>query len=558
MAAIMGVQRTATARNQRAEQVSQYLFTEFSTLVGGKPPVPQARFSSEIAQDIWDTKFVIGDGNEKLEIWSQTTCYKGHANPRRREPNKVYEFRETIAELVSLLASHPSPSCVRTVHVTYGNYRYSYPWIHNFKRFVFDSSIIVNLVDANIHEAIEESIGTVLVESQIFKKLDDERAEGTPLGVALDEALKQLTAWYLDELKPSRMGRELAQISAANIANIDLQTSLSELPVSIKGQVVQILLGAAHEPIDPVLSEAADEFLEVKPFLRAARLYLDDWKRFGADINGLPDGPLSDFIYAGWQSPNHNLRAVFRRLAARAGFIGDVNYVQDIDVDGITEHNLYGGDHSESQVHQIVDIFVPRLEGIQIVLGSEFAASMITSGRAVLDALYEHEVKNGTNANHAKSVIHKQVRDWGYAVAESPVSAGYPAAGFHIEAHSDLVNDEMVAGPKQFNNFSLVLSEDGSPLAYLKAKYFRQQEFERRAKEEGFVGLALTAKWENGSAQRAENSIPVIMYVDTDDNPSSDKVRRSLSKLQAFGWLTCLSLDDLKFTLEGLKEARAL
>lgn len=546
----MSVQRTATARNQRAERVSLYLLTRHSELVGGQPPVPQARFSSSIAQDIWDTKFEFDSDSEKLEVWSQTTCYKGHTNASRAEPNKGYEFRETISELLSLRASHPSPKRLRTVHITYGNFRYAYPWMHAFKALAFDCSIVVNLVGVDIHEAIEDSIGLILLESQVFKKLDEERESCSPLGQALDGALEKLSEWHAAGMTASKTGLELAAIVATNMTSIDLSNSLDGSPISIKGRIVRILLGTASEPIDPALQDAADRFMKLKPFLRATRTYFSDWPKFALDIDELPRHSLEEFIHAGWQSSNHDLRALFRRLVARSGFVGDVDYVQDFNVAGITEHNLYGEDHSESQASQIVEILLRRLTGIE---PNELAHSMTTNGRVVLAPLIDYEVRNGTNADHAKSVIHEQVRSWGFEVADSPTRAGHPAIGVHVHVLAALEADKSESAPQQFNNFSLVFARDGSPLAYLKAKYFRQQEFERRAKEEAFVGLTLVSGWD-GVVKKNETAIPVIMYVDTDDDPSTVKVKRSLAKLQAFGWLTCLGSDDLKVTLDRLQD----
>ena len=123
----MTSQRTATKRNAQAEQVSHFILKYFaqnlldSNLITEYSVGTQEQFNSEISRDRWDHTLKIQLSEEKsVEIWGQTTCYKGHIDGAT-ESNKTYEVRETLTEALSLVAAKSPENDFRTIHITFGD-----------------------------------------------------------------------------------------------------------------------------------------------------------------------------------------------------------------------------------------------------------------------------------------------------------------------------------------------------------------------------------------------------------------------------------------------------
>ncbi|MNE69371.1 hypothetical protein D3C80_1650910 [compost metagenome] len=76
----------------------------------------------------------------------------------------------------------------------------------------------------------------------------------------------------------------------------------------------------------------------------------------------------------------------------------------------------------------------------------------------------------------------------------------------------------------------------------LKAKFFREQEFARRCKEEAFVGLTITNRL-NGNDFVNRLTFPLIMFIDMPSECTPTEY--SLNRLIDFGWEIAFSPDEL-------------
>lgn len=79
-------------------------------------------------------------------------------------------------------------------------------------------------------------------------------------------------------------------------------------------------------------------------------------------------------------------------------------------------------------------------------------------------------------------------------------------------------------------------------MCLLKAKFFREQEFARRCKEEAFVGLTLNYSLHDNTFSK-RYPFPLIMFIDMphDCNPSE----YSLNRLTSFGWSLSFTPQEL-------------
>ena len=101
---------------------------------------------------------------------------------------------------------------------------------------------------------------------------------------------------------------------------------------------------------------------------------------------------------------------------------------------------------------------------------------------------------------------------------------------------------------REYSNMKVVVrrgnrpSETG-PVAIIKAKYFRRQEFPRRVKEEGYVGLTSKYVYDNNTFIERIPGIPFVMFVDMDaDWTPPDYAVRALANM---GWDPFFSINDL-------------
>ena len=546
----MEVQRFATARNSLAEQVSGYLLRTFAgTIIPGDGAAllyqAQAPFTSSIARDKWDHRLRLpSGGGGNLDVWGQTTCYKGHEGGGT-ESNKTYEVRETLTECLSLVATHPESESVRTIHITYGDPQYGYAWFRTIKEMTFDLSLYINLSGSNVYDAIAAAIGCCLTEAEIASSLDLEIERQSHLGKSLTTALNQLVGWWNDEKPAARsaFGRKQAALVQNGQPSDSAVSALVQSAVgrNLKAQLLDSLANPTPQGTS-ILDVVRAELLASKPFLVEGRRHAVDWALFVAKVRELvgQELPMAEAVRALWSAPERPMRESLRRVLLRCHTPEAVNYVQDLGVVGITEHNLYAGDHSDAQTRTIAR----RIAESNAAAGNVSTAALIQAiesrGRAILTSQLYFEARNGTQIIHSFSIVQKILRSAGYGVV-TPASIGIELLGYH----ADIVSERI----RPYQNFRVIVSPDGVPLALIKAKFFSVKEFDRRCKEESFVGLTLANSWTGESFTR-RFELPLIMYVDMEVGFTPPL--HSVKKLMSFGWSVVFGIEQLQEFLSGI------
>lgn len=133
MSSQRSVQAYATTRNRNVEVLIDFILQTFvlrlhraGALEAAAEPVLQKRFQRDDCSDIFDHYVDLamsapaGDHAGRLQLWGQTTSYKGHTGGTR-ESNKTYEIRETLVEALGLRRwLQEERAQFRTIHFTVG------------------------------------------------------------------------------------------------------------------------------------------------------------------------------------------------------------------------------------------------------------------------------------------------------------------------------------------------------------------------------------------------------------------------------------------------------
>ena len=545
----MTSQRTATKRNAQAEQVSNYLFERFAQSLLKKKKISnysiamQEQFNSDLTRDRWDHTLRIHNLNDDvIEIWGQTTCYKGHTDGGT-ESNKTYEVRETLTEAICLKTAKPENPKFRTVHITFGDPDYVYSWFKPMKELTFDHSLYFD-DSQDVFTLIDNSIGESKTEVQIRRLLDAEVNKSSTLGELLEHNCQRLEAWFTKEtLKPSELSKAQADLVKAGIPTTPEFNDLMKYAVgdNIKKKAVDVIISVSQKSEDPLVQEVVDDLLIKKPFLSTANKQTQAWDGFIKKLELSVKKATSDleFLTILWNLSDQSIIESTRRILLRIHSEETTDYVQDLGIVGITEHNLYGGSHSPEQARKIARIILKNLSQNSIPT-SELMSMIAKNGKAILRNQIYFEAKNGTSSTSSFDFIQKAVINENYKIV-SATQAGLDLKGYHSELTASNV--------RPYTNFKVVQNSKGKSLCILKGKFFSVKEFDRRCKEEGFVGLSLEYKWD-GNKFNKRFSIPTIMCIDmeSDFTPPEFAVR----KLVAMGWLVAFGPNHLIEILKKL------
>jgi len=546
----MGTQRTATRRNQQAEEVSNFVLDTVLRNLETNGSIQknwtleqQVLFASDISRDKWDHRAQLQKSQKTpiLEIWAQTTCYKGH-DTGITESNKTYEVRETLTEALCLRARHEQSSHVRLVHITYGNPDYVYSWFRPLKNSVFDLSVYMHSDSADVFDLIEDAIGTCKTEVEITTSLQSHLKEKTELGILLKNASDSLKNWLAEsdvKVSPSSvLQSSLLSKNLEQIEDVDFLVS-NALGANIKKSIVDCILSDSFDTFDTAVKNAAVGIMSKKPFLKTVKEQIHDWDKFVVELSQSVDNssPLNENLKSLWQQANQALRESSRRILMKLHSEDDVDYVQDVGVQGVSEHNLYGGTHSDRQADEIVEIIATRLKSAKIS-GKSLLEVIASRGKGILRSQLYFEARNGTASTSSFDFIVQHLESKNFRVT-APKSSEISLVGYHSEITKQTV--------RPYTNFKVVKNEAGETLCLLKAKFFSAAEFDRRCKEEGFVALSLQNHW-NGKVFEKRFDIPIIMCVDMPEGltPPTFSVR----KLLAMGWEVAFGVESL---LEKLK-----
>lgn len=545
----ISVQAFATQRNGQAELLVDFLIgiTLERLRVEGAiseftEPEIHKQFKSDAISDIFDHFFTVtmSDGNQ-IQIWGQTTCYKGNGTSAP-EPNKTYEIRETLIEGLGLRASlSEAGETFRTMHFTLGPSSYTYSWFPAAKDNAYDLSIYLpaRIGEQDGFDMIAKLLNGVTTEFEVRQRFESALKAGLEgFDLFIEAAQKPIIAWFKGGLQTQPMADMQAALLVRERSNKN--ESLPQVIASsknggenIKGRALQLLRGES-ESVDPILIGTLERLLQGNPFLKNAIEALADWDGWVGGHIRSSNQNLTEYLTKLWNSPLPN-RLVMRRLLVRLNTGEAVRYPADLHVAGITEHNLYNGNHTASQTSEIISKLANRYKIIKINTALDLNSVIQKHGKKLLKESLKLESYNGTSLKPS------------FLYVELALSAT-----FNIMSFSDAKLEAPIAYYSQFGEFNvnpysnmkvIVSKSTGKPLAIIKAKYFRKQEFPRRAKEESYVGL--TTKYQLTDNEFTEKyNLPIIMFVDMDSELIPPEY--SVTRLMTSGWEVFFSVNELE------------
>lgn len=547
----MSVQAFATERNGQVELFIDFLLNRFLETLSkqGKIsdysiPVLQESFSADDCSDVFDHYLELTPtwSNEPIQIWGQTTCYKGNESGSP-EPNKTYEIRETLVEALGLRRCLMGDSRKnRIIHFTIGSTDYTYPWFTAAKDNAFDLSVYSGnqVGDNDIFLAIRTALLGVSTEFEAFEKLELAVKVNGGLNIVFKHLMSQMMEWFDNQLPISGIADAQAKLlneirnSRTNILKYSLGASCNG-GEDIKGRAIRLLQGGIDD--DPDLIETLQQLLSGKPFLRVAMEALEDWKAWTKFYIPRPAHlSLSLYIKKLWTGGGDS-QLILRRLLIRMDVGNAVQYPADLNINGISEHNLYSGIHDSAQVNKIVESIFSRYSDLGINESKQLYIELSgANGKKILRDSLRLESYNGASLKPSFVYVEKIISKDFDLKSFSEAGLAAPTA-YHARFTTERVDP--------YNNLKVIVRRsDQKPLAILKAKYFRKQEFPRRAKEESYVGLTAKYDYIDGHFIEKYKGIPFLMFVDMEKSlqPPSYAITRMVTS----GWDVFFSIKELR------------
>lgn len=532
----MASQVGATKRNTQAELFVDYLLKDYfgeaqeRELIQNLTIGMQSPYKSDIASDVWDHKvcFYHVELGKNVEIWCQTTCYKGHGDVKKREPNKSYEVKETLVEAISLRKLMlQEDKLVRSIHFTIGDVNYTYGWFKSLKEKSFDLSIYLDAANENIFSLLDGVIGSNKIEFKIKKALKELALENSEICNLIQYNKESLESWFKHLNLPAQStadkqwGIVQRNLKSERVNNFIINSKNNGF--NIKKQASEAIQNGYTD--NCVLEKTVENLLSKKPSLKRLVQVKDNWDVYCNQIQemAVTVSDVEQFISTLWLS--NELKEVNRRLLLRAHTQESISYIQDLDVDGISEHNLYTGAHKPNQLNSIVKIIANNFSNEGASTSVAIAALLTNkhSKKLVTQCLW-FEARNGTALKPSFEYILLKLKEYGYNI-KKPKSLDSLLTGYHAS-----LTDETV---KPYQNFMGIYDDADNLLALLKGKFFSIKEFSRRCKEESFTGITIQNAFFNGEFVK-RHELPIIMFIDMEDGFEPPEF--SLRRLAGFGW----------------------
>ena len=561
----MSVQTIATKRNAFAEMLVDYILQRFAEdlyqdglITAPAVPARQKPFSREDCSEVYDHYLELhlspqlDPSGRTLELWAQTTCYKGNRTGKP-ESNKTYEIRETLVEALTLRKWLVNEArFFRTIHFTLGPSDYTYGWFMSAKQNAFDLSLYPKFDSSeDLFEVISVIGKGTVYEFDFYEKLDSiMENEQHPLSRFIFNTVSTLKSYLRSGFAPSSMAdmqavllREI-QVSSTDIADSCIASSINS-GMDIKGKSVKMLEGS--DIVDPILGNTLKRLFLTNPFLSVALDAINNWPQWFLRVFSRErSGPsLYEYVYALWADPTPD-RYVIRRLLMRIYTDGGIHYIQDIDIEGLDEHNLYNGIHTRSQIEEMTEYLLSKYRDHGILnarqlyerLTSPFAKMLVSSS-------LKFERINGSSLKPSFFYLEEYLKPTYRLVSFE--EAGLPAP---VAYHARFAEGLKV---KPYDNLKVIQdTEHMKNLAVVKGKFFRRQEFPRRAKEEAYVGITAQYDLLNGQFTKKYPDLPFVMFIDMAEGYTPPEF--ALRRLVNYGWIPFFQLDKLKLFLKELEE----
>lgn len=545
MASHMASQVGATKRNTQAELFVDYLLHEYFVnvqergLISNLTITMQAPYKNDIASDVWDHKvcFHHVELDKKVEIWCQTTCYKGHGDVKKKEPNKSYEVKETLVEAISLRKlMKQEDKLVRSIHFTIGDVNYTYGWFKSLKEKSFDLSLYLDTENENIFGLLNSAIGSNKIEFKVRKALKDLINENNEVSNLVQYSVESLENWVEAlGLTAQSSADEQWDLVENNLKNDNIQKFIDNSKNSgfnIKKQASTAIHNGYTD--NHILEQTVENLLAKKPALKRLVQVKDNWSNYCDNVQTLAatTANVEQFVSTLWSSKE--LKEVNRRLLLRSHTKESIDYIQDLDVEGVTEHNLYTGTHKQNQLDQIVRIVLDNFASEGASTSNDIAVLLTNnhSKNLVRQCLW-FEARNGTSLKPSFEYICLKLQERGYNI-KKPKSLDSKLIGYHADLTEETV--------KPYQNFMGIYDDSNNLLALLKGKFFSVKEFPRRCKEESFTGITIQNEFVNGKFVK-RHELPIIMFVDMEEGFEPPEF--SLRRLAGFGWTIAFNDNEI-------------
>jgi hypothetical protein len=544
------VQRLATARNGRAEILVDFVLRVFATelydagrLARFHEPKLQKVFVRDDCNDRFDHFLEldlaqpVGSVEGPLQIWGQTTCYKGNKSGKP-EPNKTYEIRETLVEALSLRRwLREEGISFRTVHFTVGQSNYTYPWFRAAKDRSFDLSIYpkATLNTDVLFDELDKLINSEMLEDEMYDQFRSAMGvPGSQTGEFIQTFLGHLRQWLAEGFPTSPLADQQADLLSAlrQTQVVSLSRALSDPRgdvADIKKRAEKVLQGADTD--DVLMVRTLQRLMTGKPFLSAALKAGENWASWSSSHFADPNEyrNLEEYVTHLWSAVGSD-RLIIRRLLLRIHADQGVNYVQDTDIAGLSEHNLYGGEHSQRQTQEMVMRIALDCRKSGINTPQELFDRLVSKrGLKLLKDSQQFEVRNGTTMTPSFFYLEEALSSHYDFVPFEETLLPLPV-GYHATFGSATVNS--------YDNMKVIVGKHTRrPVAVIRAKFFRQQEFGRRAKEDAYVGLTTRFQYMNGVFEERYPGIPLILFVDMES--TCEPLEYAITRLITAGWEVC-------------------
>jgi len=540
----MSAQKIATSRNSKVEVFVDLILNEFLEIQQNKKTIKefedtesQAKFKSQIASDVWDHRacFSTKDGKH-VEFFAQTTCYKGNKTGKP-ESNKTYEIRETLVEAISIRSKNSSTNNLfRTLHFTVGPKNYAYGWFSFMKESAFDFSIYLDCDNGDIFDLISTLFVNATTGLAVYKNFKKHLSKDSELSRLVKRTLDELNGWVERGLPVQKLAN-LQYDLLDTTSNLNFPIADDKLNidgVGIKTECQSYLYSGNSS--DPYIIQTTEMLIQKNPFIKCASEALENWSGFSDFISLIKKRSSSkkEFVRVLWSDAGM-YQLLTRRLLIRL-ISEDGAYIQDLDIPGVTEHNLYvGGMSSEAERGVISHIVDATEQPIQ-----ELARNLISrKSKSLTNSMKWFEARNGTNLRPSFDYVTIALKNNGYTCGKPTDRSMF--TGYHAELVPKGVN------VRPYTNLKLVLNDKKKAIAVIKSKYFREQEFPRRCKEEAFIALSIKYGFEKGTFFQKLN-LPLIMFLDIDKDFSPPKY--AVARLKAFGWTPVFTIDHLMSLLD--------
>lgn len=556
-------------RNERVELLVHYALSS----INQKEWFGERRF--RIGPSGFCTEFdhIIKDHMRNLIFLGQTTCYK-ERGVDGGEPNKTYEMRETLMEYllvhVNLLfgESEINIDNTRFFHIIFGDPSYSYSYFHKIRSKCYDLNIVIYPSQGieELYNSLEQILPEDILYDQSYALTKIKSIYISKKIPIINETILNIVTKFNEYLEigyPRSITAQIQEKAICDLAKERNPTAIKTVKNLQPGMgIKKLYLKAAKGDINSYgdgIRRVVEYIFSARPFLPEAKKALEKgkvgWREYIDSLlvysNIDVDTPIFNVLYNLWNIENAMKRELIRRIIIKLPGIvtgRGIAYPQDIPVRGVTEHNLYKKIFNNNKTKELIDYLLNIYISADIISTRMLIQNIKNYGRPIIKKGFDYDVKNGTVIKPVRHYVVQALKKEGYKIRKQKEALGSTIKGYHGELFDVNI--------RSFTSIEIICTEKGLPIAMLKAKYFRPQEFDRRVKEEGFTSFTssfnVVKEKDEIILRRKLEKLPRIMFIDTEPNWTPDP--EPVKQLIRMGWDVFFKISDLIKYLESIKQ----